>query len=163
MNVLNIWSSNDKDGGRVNLWKNDRERKAQPVRKVEKREEEAKPNELEDEKVDSKKEVKKDGKAIEVKKDKKTINKSKDISYYDSVPCQGDLYKLFFVAGYFKILKNKSDFIGAILFKLYSSKYLLFLSIDIILKFIFVIIILKRRIICRIIIILKIIIIKMLS
>ncbi|MBQ7241069.1 MAG: hypothetical protein IJS56_06500 [Bacilli bacterium] len=54
-------------------------------------------------------------------KDKKTINKSKDISYYDSVPCQGDLYKLFFVAGYFKILKNKSDFIGAILFKLYLN------------------------------------------
>ncbi len=54
-------------------------------------------------------------------KDKKTINKSKDISYYDSVPCQGDLYKIFFVAGYFKILKNKSDFIGSILFKLYLN------------------------------------------
>ena len=54
-------------------------------------------------------------------KDKKTINKGKDINYYDSVPCQGDLYKLFFVAGYFKILKNKSDFIGAILFKLYLN------------------------------------------
>ena len=54
-------------------------------------------------------------------KDKKTINKSKDISYYDSVPCQGDLYKLFFVAGYFKLLKNKSDFIGALLFKLYLN------------------------------------------
>ena len=54
-------------------------------------------------------------------KDKKTINKSKDIAYYDSVPCQGDLYKLFFVAGYFKLLKNKSDFIGAILFKMFLN------------------------------------------
>ena len=58
--------------------------------------------------------------AMEIK-DKKTINKGKDIPYYDSVPCQGDLYKLFFVAGYFKLLKNKSDFIGAILFKLYLN------------------------------------------
>ncbi len=53
--------------------------------------------------------------------DKKTINKGKDIPYYDSVPCQGDLYKLFFVAGYFKLLKNKSDFIGAILFKMFLN------------------------------------------
>ena len=58
--------------------------------------------------------------AMEIK-DKKTINKGKDIPYYDSVPCQGDLYKLFFVAGYFKLLKNKSDFIGAILFKMFLN------------------------------------------
>jgi hypothetical protein len=54
-------------------------------------------------------------------RDKKTINKGKDIPYYDSVPCQGDIYKLFFVAGYFKLLKNKSDFIGALLFKMYMN------------------------------------------
>jgi len=58
--------------------------------------------------------------AMEIK-DKKTINKGKDIPYYDSVPCQGDIYKLFFVAGYFKLLKNKSDFIGALLFKMYMN------------------------------------------
>ncbi len=58
--------------------------------------------------------------AMEIK-DKKTINKGKDIPYYDSVPCQGDIYKLFFVAGYFKLLKNKSDFLGSILFKLFLN------------------------------------------
>ena len=58
--------------------------------------------------------------AMEIK-DKKTINKGKDIPYYDSVPCQGDIYKLFFVAGYFKLLKNKSDFIGAVLFKMFLN------------------------------------------
>ncbi len=58
--------------------------------------------------------------AMEIR-DKKTINKGKDIPYYDSVPCQGDIYKLFFVAGYFKLLKNKSDFIGALLFKMYMN------------------------------------------
>ncbi len=52
---------------------------------------------------------------------KKPLPKIKEAPFYDSVPCQGDLYKLFFVGGYFKILKNKSDFIGAILFKMYLN------------------------------------------
>lgn len=54
-------------------------------------------------------------------KDKKTINKIKDLAYYDSVPCQGDLYKIFFTAGYFKLLKNKSDMLGTILLKMYLN------------------------------------------
>ncbi len=53
--------------------------------------------------------------------DKKTIQKPKDVVYYDSVPCQGDIYKIAFVAGYYKILKSKSDLIGAILFKMYLN------------------------------------------
>lgn len=58
--------------------------------------------------------------AMEIK-DKMTVAKAKDLSYYDSVPCQGDLYKIFFTAGYFKLLKNKSDFLGTILFKMYLN------------------------------------------
>ena len=53
--------------------------------------------------------------------EKKTIQKPKDVVYYDSVPCQGDIYKIAFVAGYFKLLKSKSDLIGAILFKMYLN------------------------------------------
>ena len=54
-------------------------------------------------------------------KDKKTVGKIKDLPYYDSVPCQGDLYKIFFTAGYFKVLKNKSDLLGTILLKMYIN------------------------------------------
>lgn len=54
-------------------------------------------------------------------KDKLTVKKAKDLAYYDSVPCQGDLYKIFFTAGFFKLLKNKSDFLGTILFKMYLN------------------------------------------
>ena len=72
-NVLDIQSFDDKDGGWVDLWKNDRERKAQLVRKVKNREEQTKPAELENEKVDSKEEVENDEKATEVKKDEKAV------------------------------------------------------------------------------------------
>ena len=46
-----------------------------------------------------------------------TILNYDDASYYDSVPLNGDLYKIGFIAGYFKIIKSRSDLIGAILFK----------------------------------------------
>ena len=46
-----------------------------------------------------------------------TILSYDDASYYDSVPLNGDLYKMGFIAGYFKIIKSRSDLIGAILFK----------------------------------------------
>lgn len=46
-----------------------------------------------------------------------TIVSYDDASYYDSVPCNGDVYKMSFIGGYFKIIKSRSDLIGAILFK----------------------------------------------
>lgn len=46
-----------------------------------------------------------------------TIDKVQDIKYYDSVPCNGDLYKISFLAGYFQITKNRSNLIGAYLLK----------------------------------------------
>ncbi len=46
-----------------------------------------------------------------------TILNYDDVSYYDSVPLNGDLYKIGFIAGYFKLIKSRSDLIGAILFK----------------------------------------------
>ena len=38
MNVLDIWSSDDEEGGRINLWKDDKGKKVQPVGKVEEKE-----------------------------------------------------------------------------------------------------------------------------
>ena len=40
VNVLDIWSFDDKGGGQIDLWKAKKERKIQPVKKVEKKEEE---------------------------------------------------------------------------------------------------------------------------
>ena len=46
-----------------------------------------------------------------------TIVSYEEASYYDSVPLNGDLYKIGFIAGYFKLIKSRSDLIGAIIFK----------------------------------------------
>ena len=46
-----------------------------------------------------------------------TIDKVEEIKYYDSIPCNGDFYKIAFLAGYFKITKNRSNLIGAMLLK----------------------------------------------
>jgi len=46
-----------------------------------------------------------------------TILSYDDAAYFDSVPLNGDLYKIGFIAGYFKLTKSRSDLIGAILFK----------------------------------------------
>ncbi len=48
---------------------------------------------------------------------KEAYNKIDNAPYYDATPCNGDLYKIAFIAGYFKLLKNRSDLIGAILLK----------------------------------------------
>lgn len=55
--------------------------------------------------------------------EKKWISSLEEVNYYDTIPCNGDLYKMAFVAGYFKLLKNRSDLIGAILLKwIYEGK-----------------------------------------
>ena len=46
-----------------------------------------------------------------------TIDKVEEIKYYDSIPCNGDLYKISFLTGYFGITKNRSNLIGAYLLK----------------------------------------------
>lgn len=54
----------------------------------------------------------------------RTIDKLENIKYYDSIPCNGDLYKTAFLAGYFKIVKNRSNLIGALLLKWYYEGYI---------------------------------------
>lgn len=48
----------------------------------------------------------------------RTIPKMADVDYYENTPCNGDLYKIAFIAGYFKILKNRSDLVGALILKM---------------------------------------------
>ncbi|MDE6141775.1 MAG: DUF2207 domain-containing protein, partial [Bacilli bacterium] len=48
----------------------------------------------------------------------KTIPKIDEVDYFENIPCNGDLYKMAFIAGYFKILKNRSDLVGALILKM---------------------------------------------
>lgn len=48
----------------------------------------------------------------------RTIPKMAEVAYYENIPCNGDLYKIAFIAGYFKILKNRSDLVGALILKM---------------------------------------------
>ena len=48
----------------------------------------------------------------------RTIPKIDEVEYYENTPCNGDLYKIAFIAGYFKILKNRSDLVGALILKM---------------------------------------------
>lgn len=52
-----------------------------------------------------------------ITENKKTVTKLEYINYHDSIPCNGDLYKIAFLAGYFKITKNRSNLVGAIILK----------------------------------------------
>lgn len=45
------------------------------------------------------------------------VSELKDTDYFDSVPCNNNLYKMYFLANYYNIIKNRSSLIGAILFK----------------------------------------------
>ncbi|MDE6292885.1 MAG: DUF2207 domain-containing protein [Bacilli bacterium] len=47
-----------------------------------------------------------------------TIPKMDEVDYFENTPCNGDLYKIAFIAGYFKILKNRSDLVGALILKM---------------------------------------------
>lgn len=48
----------------------------------------------------------------------RTIPKIDEVDYFENIPCNGDLYKMAFIAGYFKILKNRSDLVGALILKM---------------------------------------------
>lgn len=39
------------------------------------------------------------------------------VPYQDVIPCEGDIYKIYFFANYYNILKHRSSLIGAIMFK----------------------------------------------
>ena len=48
----------------------------------------------------------------------KTGNKvPKDVPLYRDIPCKGDIFRAYFIAYNYKLLKNKTDFLGAIFLK----------------------------------------------
>lgn len=41
----------------------------------------------------------------------------KDVSYYRDIPCNGDIFKSYYIAYQYKLIKNKTDILGAIILK----------------------------------------------
>lgn len=54
----------------------------------------------------------------------KSVPSINDVNYYDSIPCNGDLYKIAFIGGYYKIYKNRSNLVGALLLSWIYSGYI---------------------------------------
>ncbi len=47
----------------------------------------------------------------------KVLPRMSSVPYYESIPCNGSILKINYLGGYFGIIKNKSNIIGAYLFK----------------------------------------------
>ncbi len=47
----------------------------------------------------------------------KNKTKLKDAPYFRDIPCEKDIFKAYWIAGQYKLIKNKNDFLGAILLK----------------------------------------------
>lgn len=41
----------------------------------------------------------------------------KDVSYYRDIPCKGDIFQSYYIAYQYKLIKNKTDILGAIILK----------------------------------------------
>ena len=73
VNVLDIWSFDDEEGKRFDLWKDNKGVKAQPAAKVEKKSEEAKPERIDKGKAKSEDGEKKVEEVKEVKRNEKIL------------------------------------------------------------------------------------------
>ncbi len=47
----------------------------------------------------------------------KNGKKLKDVPYFRDIPCEKDVFKAYWVAGQYELIKNKNDFLGALLLK----------------------------------------------
>lgn len=52
----------------------------------------------------------------------KSAKKFKDIQYFRDIPCDKDIHKAYWIAGQYGLVKNKTDFLGAILLKWIKNK-----------------------------------------
>lgn len=57
-------------------------------------------------------------KRIKIKKDAKKL---KDVPYFRDLPCNKDVFKAYWVAGQYGLVKNKTDFLGTLLLKWLKS------------------------------------------
>ena len=53
-----------------------------------------------------------------------------DVPYFDSIPCNGNLYKIAFIGGYYRIYKNRSNLVGALLLKWIYAGYIRIIKDD---------------------------------
>lgn len=47
----------------------------------------------------------------------RTVGELNSVPYQDIIPCDGDIYKIYFYANYYNIIKHRSALVGAIIFK----------------------------------------------
>lgn len=66
-------------------------------------------------------------KKIKIKKEDK---KFKDVPYFRDLPCDKDIFKAYWVAGQYKLIKNKTDFLGAILLKWLKNKNIMNVNVQ---------------------------------
>lgn len=52
----------------------------------------------------------------------KNAKKFKDIAYFRDIPCDKDIHKAYWISCYYNLIKNKTDFLGAILLKWLKEK-----------------------------------------
>lgn len=60
----------------------------------------------------------------------KNIPSINDVNYFDSIPCNGDLYKIAFIGGYYRIYKNRSNLVGALLLSWIFNGYVKIVNDD---------------------------------
>ena len=52
----------------------------------------------------------------------KNAKKLKDVPYFRDIPCDKDIHKAYWVSCHYNLIKNKTDFLGAILLKWLKEK-----------------------------------------
>lgn len=58
-----------------------------------------------------------DYKNIKPYKKKATVSDLQNVAYNDDVPCNNDIYKMYFIANYYHVIKHRSSLVGAVIFK----------------------------------------------
>lgn len=60
----------------------------------------------------------------------RTVGELNSVPYQDMIPCEGDIYKIYFYANYYNIIKHRSTLVGAIIFKWITEGILRIEDID---------------------------------
>ncbi|MCH5166571.1 MAG: DUF2207 domain-containing protein [Erysipelotrichales bacterium] len=65
-----------------------------------------------------------DYKKIITYNNEKFVGELSTVPYVDFLPCNNDLYKIYFIANYFNIIKHRSSLVGALIFKWIISGFI---------------------------------------
>lgn len=60
----------------------------------------------------------------------RTVGELNSVPYQDVIPCEGDIYKIYFYANYYNIIKHRSSLVGTMIFKWITEGILRIEEID---------------------------------